>query len=104
MNTTLVFLKSFMSRDKFASALEWVKAQPSRIYLPNEKLWVLDLELPSTSPRLDDALDEIRSNGWTIVGSTLWDPDLPLRGNEKALASLAELSVENANRANYKRT
>lgn len=96
--TTLVFLKSFLSRGRFIEALDWVKAQERRLYLPDEKLWVLDLMTSPSDPAFEDALDRVRDCGWTIVGSTLWDASLPLRGNEKALASLAELAVEAQNR------
>lgn len=102
IQTTLVFLKSFLSRDRFADALEWVKAQERRLYLPDEKLWVLDLQTSPSDPGFETSLDEVRDSGWTIVGSTLWDASLPLRGNEKALASLAELAVENQNRNNHR--
>ncbi|MEQ1761594.1 MAG: hypothetical protein ABL984_00480 [Pyrinomonadaceae bacterium] len=100
--TTLVFLKSFLSRDRFADALDWVKARERRIYLPDDKLWVLDLETDPTDPGFENALEEVRESGWTIVASTLWDASLPLRGNEKALSALSELAVEHQNR-NIKR-
>lgn len=102
IQTTLVFLKSFLSRDRFAEALEWVKAKDRRIYLPDEKLWVLDLETTPSDPCFEFALAEVRDAGWTIVGSTFWDASLPLRGNEAALASLSELSVESKNRNNHR--
>jgi hypothetical protein len=101
--TTLVFLKSFLSRDKFADALAWVKAQDNRLYLPDEKLWVLDIQTTPSDPAFEDELDAVRDQGWTIVGSTLWDPSLPLRGNEVALSNLAELAVEASNRAPHNR-
>jgi hypothetical protein len=105
IQTTLVFLKSFLSRDRFADALDWVKSQEQRLYLPDKKLWVLDLQTSPSDPALENALEEVRDAGWTIVGSTLWDASLPLRGNEKALSSLAELAVvfgQNRNNRNLK--
>lgn len=104
MMTTLVFLRSFLSRDRFETALAWVKAQPNRLYLPDDKLWVLDLETNPDDPAFEDALDDVRSEGWTIVGSTLWDPSLPLRDNAVALRSLAELAVETQTRQRNPRT
>lgn len=92
--TTLLFLRSFLSRDRFDAALAWVKAQDNRLYLPDEKLWVLDLDTNPDDPAFEDALDSVREEGWTIVGSTLWDPSLPLRENAVALRSLAELAIE----------
>jgi len=92
--TTLLFLKSFLSRDRFEDALAWVKAQDNRLYLPEEKLWVLDLDTNPDDPSFEDELDSVREEGWTIVGSTLWDPSLPLRDHAVALASLADLAVE----------
>lgn len=94
--TTLVFLKSFLSRNRFEEALAWVKSFPveSRLYLPEPKLWVLDLESTPADIHFENILEEVSGVGWTIVGSTLWDTSLPLRGNEKALVALSNLIDE----------
>lgn len=98
MNTTLVFLKSYLSRNAFTEALAWIKSRSNRIFLPEEKIWVLDIEESPESPLFEEALDEVREEGWTIVGTTLWDSSIPLKGNEVALRSLAELTIEHRHR------
>lgn len=96
--TTLLFLRSYLSKDRFTDALRWVKAQENRIYLPDIKLWCLDIQTTPADALFEEHLDDIRATGWSIVGSTLWDTSLPLRGNEIALQAIAELAVETVNR------
>lgn len=98
MNTTLLFLKSYLSRDQFQEALAWIKAREKRLFLAESKLWAWDTETTPTDPSWEQVKAEAEEAGWTIVGSTFWDPSMTLRGNEKALEGLAELSVARENR------
>lgn len=93
--TTLVFLKSYASRDKFAGALEWVKAQPShkRIFLGDQKVWVLDIETTPSDPSFKQAIKEVEAQGWTIIGETLWDPELPIRDNQRAIGVIVDNAI-----------
>lgn len=101
--TTILFLKSYLSREKFADALVWVKDQPRRLYLPDHKLWALDTETTPEDPAWSSVLESVEGAGWKIVGETLWDADRDLRANQKAIEGLADLAVEREERANAKR-
>jgi len=94
MNTTLLFLRSFLSKEKFEQALSWVKSQEKRIYLPDEKVWVLDTGTTPDDPAWMDIREEVEEMGWTIVGETLWNVNLDLRADIQKLRVLAESSMD----------
>ena len=94
MNTTLLFLRSTLSKEKFEQALAWVKAQEKRIYLPDEKLWVFDTGTTPDDPSWIRIREEVEEAGWHIAGETLWDVNDEFRDNLPKLRGLAESAVE----------
>lgn len=101
--TTILFLKSYLPRDKFQEALTWVKAQPKRLFLGDSKIWVLDTETTPTDPGWRDVIEGVTQAGWKVVGESLWDVERPLADNKVALEALAGLAVEREEQANARR-
>lgn len=103
MKTTIVFLKSYLSRDKFGAALDWVKSKPKRLFLADLKVWALDLETTPNDENFEIVVQEIEAAGWKIIGETFWDPELNLKANSRIVERLAGLAIEREERANKRR-
>ena len=102
-NTTILFLNSYLSKDKFADALTWVKARPRRLWLPDQKVWAYDTQTLPSDPAWDNVLQEVADAGWKVVGETLWNSDLDLKANQKVLEGLAELATLREEQSNQRR-
>lgn len=89
MKTVILVLKSFGTRAKFEEAVEWIKGEPeeTRFYFRDRKVWVYDLGVSSVDPGFFEACQKVRSQGWAIIGETLWD-GRPIRKNEEILAPI----------------
>lgn len=94
MRSQVLFLRCFLSRDRFQDALAWIKSQESRVFLPESKLWAYDPQTTEDDPAWEFVLSEIEEEGWRVVGETAWEPDRPLKSNIAVLEGLAALSVE----------
>lgn len=92
--SSVLFVALDVRAGAFAEAIGWMKRQTRRVYLPEDKLWVLDTGTLPTDPGWQTLLDDVKASGWHVLGFAAWPVDMPLSGNGPALRSLAELSVE----------
>lgn len=86
--TNVLFLRSDKSKNKFAEALNWVKAQKRVTWLPLVRLWALDTETNPTDSAHKAIKKEAEEAGWTVAGDCYIEADY----NPRSVTARIELT------------
>ena len=89
---TILFLRSHMSRNKFMAAMEWLSTRSPRVYLRDEKLWIITAPAHPGDEDFETFTKTVTDEGWTIAATTMWSTDMPLHQNKQRLSAIARVT------------